>query len=212
MGCSGSSTMTTTNPITGETKTKHTMGGAFPGNRRQVQQPYKPPVSQFDGNGKAVSHFVSYGGGNALVLKQGPGPAKPQAGAMVATAKPPEYIKVVLPAGVTAGQTIRVAAPDGRLNEIVVPQGMGPGSAFTVEFADADDAPRPAKSGYGPPASSSYTRPSFGDAAPAVTTTATPLPPPAANPGNDADDGFATGFGGDYSSYPTASDARPVYR
>ena len=209
MGCIISSTETTTNPITGETKTTHKMGGAFPGNRRQVQKPYTPPASDFE-NGQATSHFVSYGGGNALVLKQGSGPAKPQTGAMVATAKPPEYISVTLPAGVSAGQTIRVAAPDGRLNEIVIPPGMGPGSTFTVEFADADAAPgnygKPSYTGTG----SSYagTGSSYG-ASPSssntpVTATATPLPPPQA--GNDEDDGFATGFGRDM---PTA---RPVYR
>ena len=203
MGCIASSTETTTNPITGETKTKHKMGGSFPGNRRTVQQPYHPPASDFS-NGQATQHFVTYGGGNALVLQQGPGPAKPQTGAMIATAKPPEYIKVTLPPGVVAGQTIRVAAPDGRLNEIVVPAGMGPGSTFTVEFADADAPPAPAQSSYGAP-------PSYEP----VTATATPLPPSGNNNSNnnDGDDGFATGFGrDDYSSYPTASNARPVYR
>ena len=34
-----------------------------------------------------------------------------------------------------AGDVIHVKAPDGRLNAIVVPGGMGPGSMFTVEFS-----------------------------------------------------------------------------
>ncbi len=34
-----------------------------------------------------------------------------------------------------AGDVIHVKAPDGRMNAIVVPEGMGPGSTFTVEFA-----------------------------------------------------------------------------
>lgn len=209
MGCCASSTETTTNPITGETKTKNTMGGSFPGNRRTVQKPHVPPASQFS-NGQAVQHFVTYGGGNALVLKQGGGPAKPQTGAMVATAKPPEYIQVTLPPGVVAGQTIQVAAPDGRLNEIVVPAGMGPGSTFNVEFADPEEAPKPSSS-YGAPPSYGNTTSSSSSYEP-VTATATTLPP---RRDDNEDDGFASGFERDndnYSSYPTASNARPVYR
>jgi hypothetical protein len=78
-----------------------------PGNRRQANKPYSPPANQFS-NGQATSHFVSYGGGNALVLKQG-GVAQPQIGATAATlGKQPEYIQVTLPAGVSSGQTIQV--------------------------------------------------------------------------------------------------------
>jgi len=216
MGCCASSTETTTNPITGETKTKNTMGGSFPGNRRTVQKPHVPPASQFS-NGQAVQHFVTYGGGNALVLQQGGpggGPAKPQTGAMMATAKPPEYIQVTLPPGVVAGQTIQVAAPDGRLNEIVVPAGMGPGSTFTVEFADPEEAPKPSSSYGAPPsygASPSYGNTTSSSSYEPVTATATTLPP---RRDDNEDDGFASGFGRDdnYSSYPTASNARPVYR
>lgn len=205
MGAS-SSTETKTNYITGETKTKHKMGGSYPGNRRKANAPYAPPASQFSG-GQATTHFVSYGGGNALVLKQG-GMEQPQMGA--AAAKPPEYIQVTLPEGVEPGQSIRVAAPDGRLNEIVIPPGFGPGSTFTVEFADPDSPPKQEE------AYSSY------DSQPAVAApVAVARPPPQIN--NDGDDGFATGFnnpGGnvatipsrsDYSNYPSATDARPVY-
>lgn len=204
MGCASSSEYTT-DYVTGDKKAKHKMGGAYPGNRRPVNNPYTPPASQFS-NGQATSHFVSYGGGNALVLKQG-GVSQPQIGATVA--KPPEYIQVTLPAGVTSGQTIQVQAPDGRLNEIVIPQGFGPGSTFTVEFADVDS----------PPATMSSSKKNDYGYTP---TTAPPPPPP--SPGNDYDDGFATGFGnpgsvtraapvsmGDYSSYATATDAKPVY-
>lgn len=217
MGCCISSTSVETNPITGETKTKHKMGGAFPGNRRQPGNTYTPPASQFS-NGQATAHFVSYGGGNALVLQNPNGaPSRPQTGAMVATAKPPEYISVTLPAGVEAGQTIRVAAPDGRLNEIVVPPGMGPGSTFTVEFASPDDTAdyKPSYSsssnnnyaGTGSSSSNNYGSSSNNYASSSstpVTATATTLPPPQV--GNDEDDGFASGFGRDL---PTA---RPVYR
>jgi len=197
MGC-GSSTEIKTDYVTGQKKTTHKMGGSYPGNRRQAHRPYNPPASQFS-NGQATSHFVSYGGGNALVLKQG-GVAQPQIGASVA--KPPEYIQVTLPDGVTSGQKIQVQAPDGRLNEIVIPPGFGPGSTFTVEFADVGSSPATTSKndscGYAP-------------------TTTTPPPQSSAN---DDDDGFATGFGmpqassvgaGAYSSYPTATDAKPVY-
>ena len=50
--------------------------------------------------------------------------------------------KVTLPDGVSPGDVIHVRAPDGRLNAITVPAGMGPGSTFTVEFA-ADLPPPP---------------------------------------------------------------------
>mmetsp|Transcript_11386 Transcript_11386/g.12899 ORF Transcript_11386/g.12899 Transcript_11386/m.12899 type:complete len:223 (-) Transcript_11386:334-1002(-) len=185
-----------------------------PGNRRQANKPYAPPASAFS-NGQATSHFVSYGGGNALVLKQGNGAAQPQIGATAATMtagggskydKQPEYIQVTLPAGVTSGQTIQVAAPDGRLNEIIIPQGFGPGDTFTVEFSDAGTQPPP------PPITANQ---------------AVPLPVPPRN--NDYDDGFASGFGNnnsnnnnnnyaqattrtsDYNTYyPTATDAQAV--
>ena len=172
------------------------MGGSYPGNRRQANKTYAPPASQFS-NGQTTSHFVSYGGGNALVLKQG-GIAQPQIGATAA--KQPEFIQVTLPAGVSSGQSIQVQAPDGRLNEIIIPQGFGPGSTFTVEFADADV-------------------PS------ATTTTTASKQSPSQGPRND--DGFANGFNNpgfvpqatpasnveanDHSYYPTATDAQPIY-
>lgn len=51
---------------------------------------------------------------------------------------------VTLPSGVHSGDIIHVRAPDGRLNAITVPNGMGPGSTFTVEFSD-DTPPPPAE-------------------------------------------------------------------
>lgn len=203
MGVS-SSTQNSTDYVTGKTKTKHKMGGSYPGNRRQANKPYTPPASQFS-NGQATSHFVNYGGGNALVLKQG-GLAQPQIGAMAA--KQPEYIQVTLPAGVSAGQTIQVQAPDGRLNEIIIPQGFGPGSTFTVEFADAETSPY----------TTATSTQSYGSAP-----TRTTAPPPPSQQ-SDYDDGFASGFNNpgfvpqatparanDYSSYPSATDAKPIY-
>jgi hypothetical protein len=118
-----------------------------------------------------------------------------------------------LPAGVHAGQKIHVQAPDGGVNEIMVPDGFGPGSTFTVEFAESEKE-------VSVPSQSTY------PTAPA-TATAT-----ANSYGNDGDDGFATGFhnpnfvptptapassyGNDHytndlSAYPSASDAKPVY-
>jgi hypothetical protein len=87
------------------------------------------------------------------------------------------FYTVTLPDGVTAGQTIHVQAPDGRLNAIVIPPGFGPGSTFTVEFAPPEAALPEAV-----PASSAATAP-----------TAAPVgPPPPVN--HHTDDGFASGF------------------
>lgn len=146
MGCA-SSTEIITDPVTGEKKQKHKMGGAYPGNRRTPQQVYTPGPSEFNANGQATAHFVNYGGGNALVLKQD-GIAQLQSGPPLG--KQPTYIQVTLPAGVNGGDKIHVQAPDGRLNEIIVPPGFGPGSTFTVEFADGPP-PTPAPASYAPP-------------------------------------------------------------
>mmetsp|Transcript_14337 Transcript_14337/g.20626 ORF Transcript_14337/g.20626 Transcript_14337/m.20626 type:complete len:228 (+) Transcript_14337:213-896(+) len=121
-----------TDPITGQQTKKQSLGGAYPGQRRKVQAPYTPPVDDFDKNGQATAHFVQYGGGNALVLVNGPNP-HPQYGN-----RPTEYISVTLPSGVSPGDTIHVQSPDGRTNAVVVPDGMGPGSKFTVQFEDEE--------------------------------------------------------------------------
>ena len=223
MGCA-SSTEVVTNPHTGETKTKHKLGGAYPGNRRKPNAPYQPPASAFQ-NGQATAHFVNYGGGNALVLKENGGP---QMGAMP-VGKQPEYIQVTLPQGVYGGQTIRVAAPDGRQNEIVVPDGFGPGMSFTVEFADA---PAPGKmeekptyggtsNNYGAPSSSSPYTPGYQqNLTPYVTTpnsntnaahpaATAPMASASLTNGPTQDDGFASGFNNP-NFVPHAGDAKPV--
>lgn len=187
----------------------------YPGQRVQAQRPYQPTANQFGNNGQATSHFVSYGGGNALVLQQG-GMAHPQVGATPATSQP-QYVQVTLPAGVEPGQTLRVQAPNGRLNEIIVPPGMGPGSTFTVEFAE--EAPAQKFSDPIKPVTSSnqYTPPG------AVAATATAIPANDLPPQHNYDDGgFANALDNPnfvpsaaatnaHSSYPSASDARPVY-
>ena len=151
-------------PATGEEKKVTKFGGAHPGNRRPQHKPYTPPNQEFDKEGHATAHFVTVGGGNALQLVQRTDEpdTKPSASSS-GGGKAPEYIEgmytksavdtflgfvlskvdlllsfyaVVLPDGVTAGQTIHVQAPDGRLNAVVVPAGFGPGDKFTVEFAD----------------------------------------------------------------------------
>jgi hypothetical protein len=43
---------------------------------------------------------------------------------------------VTLPNGVTAGETIHVQAPDGKINAIVVPPGFGPGYVLVVVCYD----------------------------------------------------------------------------
>ncbi|CAJ1954413.1 unnamed protein product [Cylindrotheca closterium] len=203
----------------------------YPGNRMPAQAPHQPAANEYNKDGQAMSHFVSYGGGNALVLQQG----GPQVGAVpVGHAKPnnsPEYVQVTLPPGVEPGQTIQVQAPSGRLNEIVVPPGMGPGSCFTVEFAEAEE-----NKTYGGSTTAyasnnqttSYTPPGAVPTTTAIPANDTVRPVSLPN-GQEHDDGFATGFNNnnnnnnasfvptsaaatnDYSSYPSANDARPVY-
>jgi hypothetical protein len=183
----------------------------YPGSRIPAQAPHQPAASEFNKDGQAVAHFVSYGGGNALVLQEG----GPQVGAVpVGNTQPtPEYVHVTLPAGVEPGQKIRVQAPSGRLNEIIVPDGMGPGSSFTVEFAEPEDNKYASTSYASNQTTSGYTPPG------AVPTTSAV---PANDLGPDHDDGFATGFNNPnfvpaatatnaHSSYPSANDARPVY-
>ena len=164
----------TTDPFTGQPKTKNTLGGAYPGQRRPTGTPYAPPASTFS-NGQATVHFKAYGGGNALTLVQQDGSSHPASG--IPAAKLPEYVSVTLPDGVTAGQTIHVQAPDGKVNAIVVPAGFGPGSTFTVEFAP-DEAPPLEK----------YTMSSSPYDSNTVAA-ATPAPP------SGGTDDFATGFG-----------------
>jgi hypothetical protein len=136
---------------------------------------------------------------------------------------------VTLPEGVHAGQKIHVQAPSGALNEIVVPEGFGPGSTFTVEFADTPSNNYPTTyltPQQQQPYSSSSNYPTAAASPMRNDNTATP----------DYDDGFATGFGNpdsvpgsrvvvapafasvygtnnnNYDNYAMAqSDAKPVY-
>lgn len=194
----------------------------YPGSRVPAQTPHQPAATEFNKDGQAMAHFISYGGGNALILQEG----GPQVGAVpVGHTKPstPEYVQVTLPPGVEPGQKIHVQSPSGRVNEIIVPHGMGPGSSFTVEFADADE------NKYGsstpPYASNNQTTSGYTPPGAVPTTTAAAIPAndmTSASVPNNHDDGFATGFNNptfvptstatnDYSSYPSATDARPVY-
>lgn len=98
-----------------------------------------------------------------------------------------------MPEGVNPGDTIHVQAPDGRLNAIVVPDGMYAGSTFTVEFADAP----PPSAAPAPMASATNVHDGFtsgfGDAHPSTYSYA----PAAVTPrviAPEEDDGFATGF------------------
>jgi len=188
MGCT-SSTEYVVDPATGKEVKKTRFGGAHPGNRRPQHSPYVPPDNEFGKDGKATAHFVAYGGGNALTLVQKDGLSQqPQAGP-----KPPEYIEVTIPTGVSAGETIHVQNPDGRLNAVVVPAGFGPGDKFIVEFAPPNEPPPKVQSS---PATTTVP-PTTTAAASAVTEPEVYVPSTFNN--NDA--------GGDY---PTAS-ATPVY-
>mmetsp|Transcript_15400 Transcript_15400/g.22684 ORF Transcript_15400/g.22684 Transcript_15400/m.22684 type:complete len:166 (-) Transcript_15400:27-524(-) len=149
MGACISTSNNAFDPQTGQRKKKKQFGGAYPGQRRPVQAPYIPDESQFtkvDSNTRvATQHFVSYGGGNALVLANNPPPvAQPL--------NPPgtgkENVSVTIPEGVEPGETIHVAAPDGRRIAVIVPAGMRVGSTFTVEFASGS----PPYQYYAPPA------------------------------------------------------------
>lgn len=142
MGCT-SSTEVVNDPITGEGKKKKKLGGAYPAQRRPQKNPYVPDESEFnkvDGTtSTATAHFVACGGGNALVLMNKPNRPPPDA----VGAEKKEYISVTLPPDVNPGDVIHVQAPDGRLNAIIVPEGMGPGSTFTVEFDSGARPPPP---------------------------------------------------------------------
>lgn len=107
---------------------------SYPGNKRIVQPSYQPPDSAFTKVDEYTSvanvHFVTCPGGNALKLV-----GKDNKGPSTSGSDNGRYISVTLPPNVHAGDVIHVHAPDGRLNAVVVPEGMGPGSTFTVEFA-----------------------------------------------------------------------------
>jgi len=60
--------------------TKKTKITQYPGNRRPLNEPYVPAVSEFaynatNGQSGVTKHFVNYGGGNALTLVDGPPPS-----------------------------------------------------------------------------------------------------------------------------------------
>eukprot|EP00574_Skeletonema_japonicum_P011062 CAMPEP_0201739698 /NCGR_PEP_ID=MMETSP0593-20130828/45920_1 /ASSEMBLY_ACC=CAM_ASM_000672 /TAXON_ID=267983 /ORGANISM="Skeletonema japonicum, Strain CCMP2506" /LENGTH=182 /DNA_ID=CAMNT_0048233989 /DNA_START=122 /DNA_END=670 /DNA_ORIENTATION=- len=123
----------------------------YPGNRRVAQPIYQPPDSDYTQvdatTAVANAHFVTCPGGNALRLEGKPHRSDGTTNYNTTTNNngggQPTYISVTLPPGVNSGDVIHVRAPDGRLNAITVPPGMGPGATFTVEFSD--DTPAPPK-------------------------------------------------------------------
>ena len=198
-----------TDPVTGQTNTKKKLGGSYPGMSAPHHKPYAPPASAFQNGTTAQAHFIQYGNGNALTLVQNDGSSQPQSGGPES-----QYVQVTLPDGVYAGQKIHVKAPDGRINEIIVPNGFGPGSVFTVEFAPEHEAP----SSYNSMPSNKIpseqaaafnnTRPNnnYGGSAPS----------PANNNNNydGVDDGFASGFNNANWRPPRSqqqAQAQPVY-
>lgn len=66
-------------PNSGKQTKKKRLGGAYPGQRPPQHQPYTPTEGAFAGGNTATAHFVSYGGGNALVLARPDGSAIPPA-------------------------------------------------------------------------------------------------------------------------------------
>lgn len=122
--------------------------GTYPGNKRVAKPAYQPGDGEFERvnstTAVATAHFVTCPGGNALKLVGKPNRVDEQAaGVAPGGATGPQYISVTLPPGVQSGDVIHVKAPDGRINAITVPMGMGPGSTFTVEFSE--DTPPPPK-------------------------------------------------------------------
>ncbi|KAL7475670.1 hypothetical protein ACHAW6_001580 [Cyclotella cf. meneghiniana] len=122
---------------------------AYPGDKRPQNPSYQPAANEFQqvtsNTAACTTHFITCPGGNALKLVGKPNRAENQgAVAEGGLAKYIQVITVTLPPGVHPGDVIHVQAPDGRLNAIIVPEGMGPGSTFTVEFAD-DLPPPPAE-------------------------------------------------------------------
>jgi hypothetical protein len=140
-------------------------------------------------------HFVAYGGGNALTLVKQDGTSQPETGG-----PEPQYIQVTLPEGVTAGQTVHVQAPDGKVNAIVVPPGFGPGSTFTVEFAPDTTMPPPSAQATAPvEAQAELLGKEDATSAPLASATAAPAHAPSSGPPplqpSRPDDGFVSGFG-----------------
>lgn len=123
--------------------------GAYPGNRRVAKPAYAPSDDEYKQVDKntavANAHFVTCPGGNALKLVGKPNRAEGDVGGGKGGSSEglAQYISVTLPDGVQSGDIIHVRAPDGRMNAISVPEGMGPGSTFTVEFATDASYPPP---------------------------------------------------------------------
>jgi hypothetical protein len=186
--------------VTGKTTEKKRLGGAYPGQRRPHHNPYTPNDSQFDKlTGQAVVHFKAYGGGNALTLVKQDGTSQPQSGGPFPGASSSQFVQVTLPPGVMEGQEIHVQAPDGKVNAIIVPPGFGPGSTFTVEFAQPDEV-APTKQSYDPP---TYQAEVYDSNVNSINTNFDNTPVAHAEPVNNnnhssADDGFASGFGKRY--------------
>lgn len=131
--------------------------GAYPGNNRVAKPSYQPTDEEYkqvnSTTAVAQAHFVTCPGGNALKLVGKPNRAENDNNMPTTAVGGSEglarYISVTLPPGVNAGDIIHVKAPDGRINAITVPEGMGPGSTFTVEFSP-DIPPPPEKEDLAP--------------------------------------------------------------
>ncbi|KAL7535496.1 hypothetical protein ACHAXR_007953 [Thalassiosira sp. AJA248-18] len=117
---------------------------AYPGNQRVAKPVYQPADDDYkqvnSTTAVANAHFVTCPGGNALKLAGKPNRADGAVGSGGSEGLA-QYISVTLPPGVQSGDIIHVKAPDGRLNAITVPDGIGPGATFTVEFSPDTTTP-----------------------------------------------------------------------
>mmetsp|Transcript_15557 Transcript_15557/g.24185 ORF Transcript_15557/g.24185 Transcript_15557/m.24185 type:complete len:148 (-) Transcript_15557:602-1045(-) len=118
-----SSTFHSTSTNSNKSKPKKSL---YPGQRRAPvpeELPEAFAINPTDGNAIITHHYQTVPGGTALMRVPGPPPVQ-QA----------NKLEVTVPPGVEPGQVIRVQAPDGRVNEVTVPDGMGVGSTFFVDL------------------------------------------------------------------------------
>ena len=95
--------------------------------------PERPPDSAAGSSAGAGSNGASYGGGAGSGAPSGAAESGVPSGGAGSGVPSSDKHRVVVPAGVSPGQKLRVALPDGKFVELVVPAGAGPGTMLEVE-------------------------------------------------------------------------------